>query len=230
MSKASPARLVVLISGRGSNLEAIHTGISDQIIPSAVLAGVISDQPRAPGLEKARAWNIPTRVIERQQMDSKQAFESALLHAVEEFSADWIILAGFMRVLSPAFLSGLSSHTLNIHPSLLPKYRGLDTHQRALDAEDTLHGASIHFVTPELDGGPVLSQVQVSVRAEDTAESLARRLLPYEHKLMIATMALLMRHAVQCVDESIYIDGNLLEKPLTLGVDLSHHGECSLGG
>ena len=229
MTNASPARLVVLISGRGSNLEAIHRGINDQIIKPAALVGVISDQPQALGLEKARAWNIPTKVIERQRMDSKQAFEEALLRAVKDFSADWIILAGFMRVLSPAFLAGLSSQILNIHPSLLPKHRGLDTHQKAIDAKDVHHGASIHFVTPELDGGPVLSQVQVSVHADDTAESLAASLLPHEHELMIATMALLMRHGVQCVDESIYIDGNLLQKPLMLGIDLSHDGECSLG-
>ena len=224
MDKPDPVRLVVLISGRGTNLAALIEASSTPTLDRADIVGVISDQASAQGLEKARLAGIETTVVPRSEALTKQAFEEELGQAIGQYKPDWIILAGFMQVLSASFLAPLSGRVINIHPSLLPKYRGLHTHQRALDAKDVTHGASTHFVTPELDGGPVIAQIPMAIEPTDDAASLATRLLPLEHQLLIATVALLVRHEVKCSHESISIDGQTLATPLVLGRDLGDDG------
>lgn len=215
-----PTRLVVLISGRGSNLAALQQALTDHPHLNAEITAVVSDQSTAPGLDKARDWGISTLVVTPKADETKSAFELRLLHQINKQRPDWIILAGFMRILSADFVAEFAGRMINIHPSLLPKYRGLNTHQRALDAQDPIHGASIHFVTATLDGGPVLSQVSLPVLQQDSAKTLAERLLPLEHRLLKATVALLLTEQVQCHDDAISINQTRVSKPLQLGHDL----------
>ena len=172
-------RLVVLISGRGSNLGALidYTAQADV---SAQIVKVIADRP-AEGCARAESANIPSQIIDSARIDGD--FESALAEAIDEAAADFICLAGFMRVLSAGFCGRYAGKIINIHPSLLPAYKGLDTHARVLAAGEAVHGCSVHLVTAELDGGAVLARAQVSVRPDDNAESLAARVLVEEHML-----------------------------------------------
>jgi phosphoribosylglycinamide formyltransferase 1 len=219
----SSARLVVLLSGRGSNFEALHMA-SQRSGFNGRIAGVISDRPQAHGLTLARHFNIDAVCVDRTRHADRQTFEASLTTTIEGFEPDYIIMAGFMRVLSAGFVAGHAGRMINIHPSLLPKYRGLNTHQRALEAGDAEHGASVHFVTPELDGGPILSRVRMPIRSDDTAESLARRLLHLEHRLLPASVALLLKSPVVVRDEGIYLDHKKLDHPLELGRDLDVDG------
>lgn len=176
----SRPRLAVLISGRGSNmqvfLDACATGLLD-----AEIGVVISNRPGAPGLALADAAGVPTCTIDHREYPSREAFDRALAGEVSGRAVDLVLLAGFMRILTPAFIEPFAGRLFNIHPSLLPKYPGLDTHQRALDAGETQTGATVHYVTAELDGGPAVLQAGVDIRPGDTAESLASRVLPLEH-------------------------------------------------
>jgi phosphoribosylglycinamide formyltransferase 1 len=173
-------KLAVMISGRGSNLGAL---IEAQAKMQARVAVVISDNPDAKGLDFARAHTIPYHVMERKDFDTRQAFDQALATKIDDYQPDLVVLAGFMRVLGADFVNHYAGKIVNIHPSLLPKYKGLDTHQRVLDAGDREHGATVHFVTPELDSGAIIRQVRVPVLADDTADSLATRVLAEEHRL-----------------------------------------------
>jgi len=169
---------VILISGRGSNMRSIveaNTGLE-------VLA-VISNRPDAGGLEWARAQGIATQVIDHKAFATREAFDSALGEALEKLAPDLILLAGFMRVFTPAFIARFPQRILNIHPSLLPSFPGLHTHRRALDAGVKLHGCTVHVVTPALDSGPIVAQAAVPVLAGDTEASLAERVLAAEHKV-----------------------------------------------
>jgi phosphoribosylglycinamide formyltransferase-1 len=166
--------LVVLISGNGSNLQAIIDWIEEGKISGQIKA-VISNNADAFGLQRATKANIPTLTLSHKDFSSREEYDAALEKTIEQYQPDLVILAGFMRILSAKLVSHYSGKMLNIHPSLLPKYKGLNTHQRAIDAEELRHGASVHFVTPELDDGPVVLQKSVSVLKEDTAESLARK-------------------------------------------------------
>lgn len=225
MDKHSAARLAVMISGRGSNFEALQTFLASNQGPHAEIVGVVSDQPKAVGLEKAQAFGIPTWVVDRAHYPDQEAFEMELHAVLSSLTPDWVVLAGFMRILGHTLLTPWAGRMINIHPSLLPLHRGLRTHERVLEAQQSKHGASIHFVTPELDGGPVLSQVDMAVSKDDTPDTLAQRLLPLEHRLMRATVALLVNATVQCQDGEIFIDGCKLKKPLLLGRDLNDDGK-----
>ncbi len=181
MSQA-PVSVVTLISGRGSNMRSIVEAMAGQRIRGRV-AAVISNRPNAQGLHYAREQGIPTDVIDHRLYPDRTAFEKDLSVAIDRHRPGLIVLAGFMRILTPAFVDQYLGRMLNIHPSLLPRYPGLSTHQRALDAGDNTHGVSVHFVTAELDGGPVIAQCRVPVLANDTAETLADRVLSEEHRL-----------------------------------------------
>ena len=182
MTEQKPLSLVVLISGRGSNLKAILDAIRHDQLP-AVVTAVISDTVRAPGLEYARQENIDTLALDAADYPDRGDFDRALQGLIDRFEPGLVALAGFMRILTPAFVHHYQGRLINIHPSLLPELRGLDTHQRALDKGVREHGASVHFVTEELDGGPVIVQVRVPVLPGDDAERLAARVLKQEHRL-----------------------------------------------
>lgn len=181
-------RLAVLASGRGSNLQAILDAIAAGQL-AAEVAGVFSDREQAPALQKvdaSRRWSASPRAFA-----DRAAFDSALGDAIAAVQPDWVICAGYMRILGEPLVRRFTGRMLNIHPSLLPKYRGLHTHARALEAGDAEHGASVHLVVPELDAGPVIAQAHVPVLPDDTAESLAARVLDREHPLLLATLRLL---------------------------------------
>jgi phosphoribosylglycinamide formyltransferase-1 len=175
-----PCRLVILISGSGSNLQAFIDRIASGGL-DARIACVISNKATAPGLQRAQAAGIATEVIDHTGFASREAFDEELRQRVESYRPDLVILAGFMRILTPVFLRAFSGRLLNIHPSLLPKYPGLHTHQRAIDAGDLEAGATVHFVTEELDGGAPIVQASVPVRPGDTPQLLAARVLEVEH-------------------------------------------------
>jgi phosphoribosylglycinamide formyltransferase-1 len=175
-----PLRLVVLISGNGSNLQAIIDDIANNNLPAQIVA-VISNKADAYGLERAKKANIEQRVLSYSDFSDRNQYDLALKELIDKFQPDLIILAGFMRILSNEFVEHYSQKMMNIHPSLLPKYKGLNTHQRVLDAGDKEHGCSVHFVTPELDDGPVILQAKVEVKDNDTAEMLAARVHEQEH-------------------------------------------------
>ena len=172
-------RVLVLISGNGSNLQAIIDGCDDNL--SAEVVGVISNKPDAYGLVRAHHAEINTSCVIARKDESRQQYDMRLQQAIEQYQPDLIVLAGFMRILSDEFVSQYMGKMINIHPSLLPKYPGLHTHQRAIDAQDKEHGTSVHFVTEELDGGPVILQAKVPVFEGDDADMLASRVLTQEH-------------------------------------------------
>ena len=174
--------VVVLISGSGSNLQALIDSIAKDGNPARI-AAVISNRADAYGLERARQAGIATRVLDHKQFDGREAFDAALIEAIDSFAPQLVVLAGFMRILTPGFVNHYTGRLLNIHPSLLPKHKGLHTHQRALEAGDSEHGCSVHFVTEELDGGPLVVQAVVPVESGDTPESLAQRVHSQEHHI-----------------------------------------------
>ncbi len=180
-------RVAILISGGGSNMEALVRDMEDTHPAAPVL--VLANNPDAGGLAKAEARGIATACIDhRPYKGDRPAFEAALNAELEKAAPDIICLAGFMRILTPGFIARWHGKMLNIHPSILPLFRGLHTHQRALDAGMAVHGCTVHEVTGELDGGPILGQAVIPVRAGDTAEDLAARLLPMEHTLYPAVL------------------------------------------
>ncbi|MDW7548084.1 phosphoribosylglycinamide formyltransferase [Pseudoalteromonas sp. McH1-7] len=178
----APTRLVVLISGSGSNLQAIIDACKSSYI-NGEIAAVVSNKASAYGLIRAQQAGITTEVLDHKQFASREDYDVALGQLIERFTPDLVVLAGFMRILTPYLVQKFKGKMLNIHPSLLPKYQGLNTHQRAIDANDAEHGASVHFVTEELDGGPVVCQAKVAILPGDTAESLAQRVHKQEHIL-----------------------------------------------
>lgn len=208
-------RIVVLASGRGSNLEALIDAQRDARLPISIVA-VFSDRADARALEVARAAGIAAIHLDPRAFGSRREFDEALFAAIAGARPDLVVLAGFMRILDPAAFAPWLGRIINIHPSLLPKYPGLHTHRRALEAGDRLHGASVHFVSAELDGGPVLGQVRLDIRAGDTPDSLARRLLPQEHRLLVACAALLASGRVHWTTEGVHLDGLPLARPLQL--------------
>jgi phosphoribosylglycinamide formyltransferase-1 len=172
--------IVILISGRGSNMEAIVRACAGERWPARI-AAVVSNRADAAGLAFAQAQGIETAVVEHGGFADREAFDTALADVVDRFAPDLVVLAGFMRVLTSGFVARYAGRMLNIHPSLLPSFPGLRTHERALEAGVTLHGATVHFVTPELDHGPIVVQGALPVTAADNAGTLARRLLAVEH-------------------------------------------------
>ncbi|KVL30072.1 phosphoribosylglycinamide formyltransferase [Burkholderia sp. MSMB1835] len=175
-------KLVILISGRGSNMEAIVRACAQERWPAEV-AAVIANRPDAAGLAFAASHGVATAVVDHRSFDGRDSFDAALAAQIDRFSPDLVVLAGFMRILTPAFVRRYEGRLLNIHPSLLPSFKGIHTHQQALDAGVALHGASVHFVIPELDSGAIVAQGAVPVRAGDDAAALAQRVLAVEHVL-----------------------------------------------
>ena len=177
-----PCNVVVLISGSGSNLQALIDSIAHDGNPARI-AAVVCNRADAYGLERARQAGIATELLDHKQFDGREAFDAALIQAIDAHQPELVVLAGFMRILTPGFVAHYSGRLLNIHPSLLPRHKGLHTHQRALEAGDAEHGCSVHFVTEELDGGPLVVQAVLPVMADDTAESLASRVHQQEHHI-----------------------------------------------
>ena len=179
---AAMKNIVILISGRGSNMEAVVRAAQAQQWPARI-AAVISNKPDAGGLAFAVSCGIPTAVVANKEFATREAFDAALQKVVDSFAPDLVVLAGFMRILTAPFVAHYAGRMLNIHPSLLPLFPGLHTHEQALGAGHTEHGASVHFVTAELDHGPVVVQARIPVHPGDTPDTLATRLLAEEHKL-----------------------------------------------
>jgi phosphoribosylglycinamide formyltransferase-1 len=213
MSAPAPLRIAILISGRGSNMSAIARAcLSGEI--SAELAGVIADRAEAAGLTAARDFGAPTAVVARAGGEATAAFEERLSAAVDGFRPDLIALAGFMRILSRELVGRYLGRMLNIHPSLLPAYRGLHTHRRALEAGEREHGASVHFVTPELDAGPIVLQSKVPVRATDTEATLAARVLTTEHVIYPRVLGWIAQRRLKWHDGGVWLDDTRLEAPI----------------
>ncbi|WP_455923810.1 phosphoribosylglycinamide formyltransferase [Pseudomonas putida] len=186
MHDQTPARcnVVVLLSGTGSNLQALIDSVNQGAGENpARIRAVISNRADAYGLERARHAGIDTAVLDHKAFEGREAFDAALVELIDGFSPDLVVLAGFMRILSPGFVRHYQGRLLNIHPSLLPKYKGLHTHQRAIEAGDAEHGCSVHFVTEELDGGPLVVQAAIPVQLDDTPATLAQRVHAQEHQI-----------------------------------------------
>lgn len=175
-------RLAILLSGRGSNFEAIADAIVRGTIPRAGIAAVVSDNPEAPGLRIARERAMPAFAVDRKQFSDRESHESRVLSILQDASPDLVCLAGYMRLLSPAFVARYPGRILNIHPSLLPRYPGLNPQQRALAAGDTVSGCTVHFVDEGADTGPVVLQREVAILPGDSVEELSRRILAEEHR------------------------------------------------
>lgn len=186
-SVSCPCRLVVLISGRGSNMQTIVDTVRDHRLPAQVCA-VVANKADAPGLDWARGRDIDARVVPHRDYASRQEFDLALARVIDEYEPHYVLLAGFMRILTPEFVTRYSGRLINIHPSLLPAFPGLHTHDRAIEAGVQWHGCTVHFVTPVLDQGPVIAQGAVPVLAGDTPQTLAARVLRIEHRLYSRTV------------------------------------------
>ncbi len=203
------ARLAILISGRGSNMQAFMAACASGAL-DAEIAVVLSNKPDAAGLAAAAAADIPTIAVSHRDFDSREEFDAAMVAALAPYQPDLVILAGFMRILTPVFIQPFFGKLLNIHPSLLPKYPGLHTHQRALDAGDREAGVTVHFVTPELDGGPPVIQARVPVQDGDTAETLAARVIVEEHKIYPIAARWLLQGRLRLTEQGAYLD----DKPI----------------
>jgi len=216
-ARREPERLpiVVLISGRGSNLKAIIDAIGNDALPVEIRA-VVTDRPRAAGLRHARAAGIPIEAVEAADFPDRERFDLALAERIDRHAPRLVVLAGFMRILSPRFVAHYAGRLINIHPSLLPAFKGLDTHRRALHAGVREHGASVHLVTEELDGGPVVLQVAVPVRADDTPETLAARVLRQEHRLYPSAIRWFAEGRLAWNQGRVWLDGAPLAAPARL--------------
>lgn len=213
MPGSRPSRIAVLASGRGSNLQALLDAIAGEAL-DADIVGVFSDRPTAPALLRVHdslRWSRDARGYAR-----REDFDAELTEAVASTQPDWIACAGYMRILGDGFIERFQGRILNIHPSLLPLYRGLRTHARALEAGDSEHGASVHFVVPELDAGAVVAQARVPVRAGDDADALAERVREVEHPLLVAVMQLAATGRLAERDATVLVDGHPLFTPLRL--------------
>ena len=201
--------VVVLISGSGSNLQALIDSITQDGNPARI-AAVICNRADAYGLVRAQNAGIPTRVLDHKQFDGREAFDAALIEAIDGFDPQLVVLAGFMRILTGDFVRHYEGRLLNIHPSLLPKYKGLHTHQRALEAGDREHGCSVHFVTEELDGGPLVVQAVLPVELHDTPQSLAQRVHVQEHLIYPMAVRWFAEGRLTLGDQGALLDGQLL--------------------
>lgn len=208
-------RIVVLVSGDGSNLQALidscHTGrIRAQIV------GVISNEPNAYALERARLANIPTQVVDHRGYADRANFEVEVTRMIQEWKAELILLAGFMRVLTPAFVNRYSGQMINIHPSLLPAYRGLHTHARVLETGDRMHGCSIHFVTSDLDAGAVIIQAVTNVLPTDDLPTLTQKVRALEHHLYPLVVSWIAVGRIAMLGNKVYLDGQELQNPICI--------------
>lgn len=213
MKKSSAISVVVLISGNGSNLQAIIDTLHNQGMPIIVRA-VISNIPGAYGLQRAQKAGIPTQVLSHTHFTDREAFDQALQHLIDGYQPQLVVLAGFMRILSKSFVEHYEGRMMNIHPSLLPKFRGLNTHDRVLQAGETQHGATVHFVSHELDGGPAVIQATAPVYPNDTKEALGERVLQLEHEIFPLAIRWFAEGRLQYANGKATMDGKVLEHPL----------------
>lgn len=203
-----PCNVVVLISGSGSNLQALIDSLGED--NPARICAVISNRADAYGLSRAQNAGIATAVLDHKVFEGREAFDSALIETIDAFQPDLVVLAGFMRILSPAFVRHYAGRLLNIHPSLLPRYKGLHTHQRALEAGDAEHGCSVHFVTEELDGGPLVVQAVVPVLPGDSPETLASRVQIGEHRIYPLAVRWFAEGRLHLASRGVELDGTPL--------------------
>ncbi|HEY6643464.1 phosphoribosylglycinamide formyltransferase [Povalibacter sp.] len=212
-----PARLatVILISGRGSNMQAIAQRSASGELPIDIRA-VVSDKPEAAGLALASESGLVTASLSPKGFADRPAYDAALAALVNSYEPQLIVLAGFMRILTPAFIGAFAGRILNVHPSLLPRYRGLHTHRRALEAGDTVHGVSVHFVTEELDGGPVIIQACVPVLASDTEATLSARVQREEHRILPQAIDWFARGRLELRADAAWLDGQPLSAPIVV--------------
>jgi len=208
----------VLVSGNGSNLQALIDAHRSEALDIDI-NHVISNVPQARALERAREAGIDTSILEHGRFANRDDFDRALALLINSRPPDLVVLAGFMRIIGHAVLQPFQGRMINLHPSLLPKYRGTQTYRRAIESGDSEHGASIHFVTEELDGGPVISQVVIPILETDDPAALAARLAPLEHLLVVATVKFFTLHQVEYSDGAVIIDGQKTDTPLQLGAD-----------
>ena len=214
----APLRIAVLASGRGSNLAALIAARDAGSLPVEFVL-VASDKASAGALRLAEAAGIPTLALSPKGYPDRRAYDLDLFGRIAASGAELLVLAGFMRIVDGAALAPWAGRIVNIHPSLLPKYRGLHTHRRALEAGDTEHGASVHFVTAELDGGPLIAQARLAIEAGDNEGRLAERLLPLEHRLLPAVVELIASRRLALTPDGVTLDGSRLDKPLNLSGD-----------
>lgn len=215
MGAGGSCRIVALISGGGTNLQAIIDATAAGEIPGE-MAAVLSNKAGVRGLERAAEADIPTEVIEHRNFSDRASFDAAMREAIDQYQPDLVVLAGFMRILTPEFVQHYQGRMLNIHPSLLPAYPGLHTHQRAIEAGDSQHGATVHFVTAELDGGPSIVQGRVPIEHNDTPESLAARVLTQEHRIYPIAARWFCEGRLELTGEGVLFDGNTLHAPLDI--------------
>jgi len=206
-------RILVLVSGSGSNLQAIIDKCESNYISGDVV-GVISNVPNVYALERARRHNIPSVVIDHKKFENRESFDEALARSAHSFSADLIVLAGFMRILGESFVTPYYGKMINIHPSLLPKYPGLHTHKKAIQNKDSVHGASVHFVSTELDGGPVVIQSIVEINANDSIDTLQSKVVRTEWQIYPLVVMWFCQGALRLQQDHVWFDNALVEKSL----------------
>ena len=215
----TPCTIAVLISGSGSNLQSLIDHVQKGHIHANITC-VISNNPDAYGLTRAQQSNIPTRIIDHTDYDSRESFDKELVNVLKVYKAKYILLAGFMRILGDAVINEFQGRILNIHPSLLPKYPGLHTHQRVLEAGEQEHGCSVHFVTQDLDAGPLIIQATVPILQTDDSEKLAKRVLEKEHIIYPLAIKWLCNDKLVCEDGTVYFENKPLVNAIRLTEDL----------
>jgi len=213
-----PLAIAVLASGRGTNLQALIDAIATGSLDARIV-GVFSDKANAGAVHIARSAGIHAESLDPRDFESRNAFDDALFRRVDACQPDLIVCAGYMRLISAAAVDACRGRLLNIHPSLLPAFKGLRTHAQAIAAGARQHGASVHYVTPDLDGGPVISQVVVPVLPGDDVDTLGKRVLLREHALLVATIGLVAAGRLALVDDVVRLDGSTLTTPLQLGAN-----------
>lgn len=207
--QAEPARIVVLISGSGSNFQAIAEACKNKEIDGDIV-GVISNRPGVMGLDRAQQFDIPSSVIDHTDFSSREEFDAKLIHEIDDYSPDLVVLAGFMRILTPDFVRRYKGRLLNIHPSLLPKYKGLNTHKRALEAGDKQHGVTVHFVSEDLDGGPNIIQAVINILDDDNEASLRTRVQQQEHIIYPIAVKWFVEGRINMLKGDAYFDNTPL--------------------
>jgi len=213
----NPLPIVVLISGRGSNLQAIIDA-KGRGLPVDICA-VISNIPDVLGLERAEQAGIEALTLQHTAFADRESFDRTLVELIDGYAPELVVLAGFMRILSPDFIRHYEGRLINIHPSLLPDFPGLNTHQRVLDAGEEEHGASVHFVTDEVDGGPVIIQARVPVLAGDDAETLAARVLEHEHRILPEAIGWFAEGRLQIEGDRVLLDGQPVQPGAAVNQD-----------
>ena len=206
-------RLAILISGGGTNLQAFMDAVSEGSL-AVEIAVVVSNRPDAFGLSRAQRANIPTECVRNEDYADRAAFDEALANTLSRYEPDLLILAGFMRILTSAFVKRFEGRILNIHPALLPKYPGLNTHQRVIEAGEQWHGSTVHFVTEDLDAGPRILQGRVPVLGDDTESLLSARVQAVEHKIYPQAAALFANGRLEFRDGDSWLDGSRLDEPV----------------